>query len=89
MLLPVTTEYVTFWDVTLGIGAVVIAALVALLTFLVLYVKDIDQRVDGVWRMAQIFAANTANAPQLDVLNTNLAEIDAELERRGEAVRAP
>lgn len=79
-LLPVELEDPTFWAVTLGIGAVVILALVALLTMLVLYLRDIDARAHGAWQLAQRLAAAAESAPRDGLLGPGLDGLEERLE---------
>ena len=46
------SDHVTFWWITLGLGAVVISASILLLTLLLLFVKDVDRGVEEAWDMA-------------------------------------
>ena len=45
MLADVAREHITFWWVTLGLGAVVISAVILLLSLLITFVDDIDKNV--------------------------------------------
>ena len=53
-------EHVTFWWITLGMGAVVIVAVIVLLSLLVSFVEDIDENLKDAWDTATRLAANTA-----------------------------
>ena len=66
MLLDVASEHVTFWWVTLGLGAVVISAVILLLSLLVTFVDDIDKNVREVWDTATRVAQNTATTWMLN-----------------------
>ncbi len=63
--LALQAEHVTFWWITLGMGAVVIAAVIVLLSLLVSFVDDIDQNLKDAWDTATRLAANTATTWQL------------------------
>lgn len=55
------SDHVTFWWITLGLGAVVISAAILLLTLLLLFVKDVDDNVSEAWDMAGRVATQTAS----------------------------
>jgi hypothetical protein len=76
-----TAQELTMWRITLGIGVVVIAVVIVLLSFLVRIVKDIDARVVEVLDEAGGIAANTSHLHGL--LTTN----DAVVELKKEALR--
>lgn len=69
------------WRITLGIGAVVIAVVILLLSFLVKIVKDIDAGVADVLGAAGAVAGNTT------YLNSLLTTNDAVVEIKKEALR--
>lgn len=71
-------QEVTMWQIALGIGAVVIAVVIALLTLLLRIVQEIDMNVFGVWEMAKRLAANTATTWQLHKTAAVLEEIKRE-----------
>lgn len=81
MILALQTEHVTFWWVTLGMGAVVAAVVVVLLSLLVSFVEDIDRNVKETWETATRVARNTATTWML----RNTARLTGEL--RAEAAR--
>lgn len=61
----------TLWWIALGIGAVVVAVVIALLSLLVRLVSHIDKGVAETWETATQVAANTATTWQLQkLLNT-------------------
>ena len=80
-ILGYTAQELTMWRITLGIGAVVIAVVILLLSFLVKIVKDIDGGVADVLDAAVGVAANTSN------LNGLLTTNDAVVEIKKEALR--
>lgn len=59
-MLALAPEHVQFWWLTLGLGLVVISAVILLLQLLVLFVKDIDTAVEGIWEEAGGVATQTA-----------------------------
>ena len=69
------------WRITLGIGAVVIAVVILLLSFLVKIVKDIDAGVADVLGAAGAVAGNTT------YLNSLLTTNDAVVAIKKEALR--
>lgn len=78
MVLAFAVEEITMWKVALGIGAVVIVVVIALLTLLLRIVQDIDGNVFGVWEMAKRLAANTATTWQLHGTAASLQELKQE-----------
>jgi hypothetical protein len=72
------------WYISLGIGAVVIAVVIALLTLLLRIVQEIDVNVFGVWEMAKRLAANTATTWQLNKTAAVLEEVKREALRHDE-----
>lgn len=63
--LALTDAEETLWIIALGIGLVVVAVVIALLTLLVRLVRYIDEGVSEVWSTATRLAANTATTWQL------------------------
>ena len=80
-VLGYTAQELTMWRITLGIGAVVIAVVILLLSFLVRIVKDIDAGVADVLDAAAGVARNTSR------LNGLLTTNDAVVEIKKEALR--
>ena len=80
-ILGFTAQELTMWRITLGIGAVVIAVVILLLSFLVNIVKDIDAGVADVLDVAVGVAGNTSH------LNGLLTTNDAVVEIKKEALR--
>jgi uncharacterized protein YoxC len=60
MIADVAPDHATFWWITLGLGAVVIAVVIVLLSLLVALVRDIDRNVKEAWQTATRLARNTA-----------------------------
>ena len=77
-------QELTMWYISLGIGAVVIAVVIALLTLLLRIVQEIDVNVFGVWEMAKRLAANTATTWQLNKTAAVLEEVKREALRHDE-----
>jgi hypothetical protein len=80
-VLAYTAQELTMWRISLGIGAVVIAVVVLLLSFLVKIVNDIDRGVTDVLDAAAGVAGNTSH------LNGLLTTNDAVVEIKKEALR--
>ena len=78
-VLAIAAEERTMWYIALGMGAVVIAAVIVLLTLLVRFVRDIDEGVFGVWEMAKRVAANTATTWQLNQTAAVLEDLKQEV----------
>ncbi len=64
-LLGVTADAKVLWLVALGIGLVVIAVVIALLTLLTRLVKEIDDGVTSLWTVTKRLAQNTTGLYQL------------------------
>ncbi|HVM13975.1 MAG TPA: hypothetical protein VM287_06570 [Egibacteraceae bacterium] len=75
---------IAMWSIALGIGAVVIAVVIALLTLLLRFVEDIDTGVAQVWQMATKLAANTATAWQLQGTANTVGKLKEEIRRHDE-----
>jgi hypothetical protein len=74
--------------VTLGLGAVVISAVILLLSLLVTFVDDIDKNVREVWDTATRVAQNTATTWMLNQAGTLTGELRQEVRRHGELFQA-
>lgn len=83
-VLAYAQEEIAMWSVALGIGAVVIAVVIALLTLLLRFVQDIDQGLADVWQMATKLAANTATAWQLQGTANTVDKLRDEIRRHDE-----
>ena len=68
----------TFWQITLGMGAVVLLVVIALLTLLLRLVQDIDTGVETLTTSAKGVAANTAAIQQLPTTAKVLRDIREE-----------
>lgn len=86
--LALQSEHVTFWWITLGMGAVVIIAVIVLLSLLVSFVDDIDRNLKDVWDTATRLAANTATTWMLGQTVARTAELSAEVDRHAEFLSA-
>lgn len=61
MVLALATEEITFWQIILAVGAVVLVAVIALLSLLLSLVGSIEASVQRLWDGAQGVRGNTAN----------------------------
>ena len=77
-------EHVTFWWITLGMGAVVEIAVIVLLSLLVSFVNDIDVNVREAWETATRLAANTATTWMLQQTGVRTEDLRAEVDRHVE-----
>ena len=88
MLMALQSEHVTFWWITLGMGAVVIVAVIVLLSLLVSFVDDIDRNLMDVWDTATRLAANTATTWMLNQTVARTEELGHEVDRHAELLSA-
>lgn len=75
MLLAAASDGHAFWLIALGIGAVVILVVIALLTLLLRVAKDIDSGVETLTATATAVAGNTAAIMELPTTAGVLREI--------------
>lgn len=80
-LLALADEHVTFWWITLGLGAVVISAVILLLFLLELYVRDLEAGVQRLWDMAARVATQTATTWMLPKTVELVGELGTEVQR--------
>lgn len=81
MILVLESEHVTIWWVTLGMGVVVAAVVVVLLSLLVSLVRDIDENVKETWETATRVARNTGTTWMLKNTSRLTGELRAETGR--------
>jgi len=81
MVLALATEEITFWQVTLAVGAVVIVVVIALLTLLLNFVRSIETGVQRLGDVAQAVAGNTANIKIALAVADTLDEVADEARR--------
>ncbi|MGH8963945.1 MAG: hypothetical protein ACRDXB_01260 [Actinomycetes bacterium] len=84
MVLALAAEEITFWQVILIIGAVVIVAVIALLSLLLRFVGSIEASVQAVGNVAQGVAGNTANIKVALAVVDSLDEVADELRRHAQ-----
>jgi hypothetical protein len=80
-VLALASEHVTFWWITLGLGSVVISAVILLLFLLEVYVRDLDAGVQRVWDMAARVATQTATTWMLPKTVELVGELGNEVQR--------
>lgn len=81
MILALAAEEITFWQLMLALGAVVLLAVVALLSLLLRLVSSIEGSVHQVGDVAQGVAGNTANIKIALAVADSLDEIAEEARR--------
>lgn len=87
-MLALQSEHVTFWWITLGMGAVVVVAVIVLLSLLVSFVDDIDRNLKDVWDTATRLAANTATTWMLQQTAARTEELGVEVKRHADLLSA-
>jgi uncharacterized protein YoxC len=81
MVLALAAKEITFWQVMLVIGAIVIVAVIALLSLLLYLVRSIEASVQGLGNVAQGVAGNTANIKVALAVADSLDEVMDEMRR--------
>lgn len=71
-------EEITFWWVAIGMAVVVVAVVIALLSFLVISVRSIDRDVVGVRDTLRAIPGNTANAALIPITADRVDAVLAE-----------
>jgi hypothetical protein len=77
----VASDHVQFWWITLGLGAVVISAVILLLFLLHTFVTDIDRNVQEAWDTATRVAQNTSTTWMLNQAGMLTGELRDEVRR--------
>ena len=77
----VASDHVQFWWITLGLGAVVISAVILLLFLLHTFVSDIDRNVREAWETATRVAQNTSTTWMLNQTGMLTGELRDELHK--------
>ena len=75
------SEHIQFWWITLGLGAVVISAVILLLFLLHAFVSDIDRNVREAWETATRVAQNTSTTWMLNQTGMLTGELRDELRK--------
>lgn len=81
MVLALAAQEITFWQVILVVGAVVIVAVIALLSLLLYLVRSIEASVQRLGDVAQGVAGNTANIKVALAVADSLDEVADEVRR--------
>lgn len=81
------SEHIQFWWITLGLGAVVIAAVILLLFLLHTFVSDIERNVREVWETATRVAQNTSTTWMLNQAGVLTAELRDEVSQHAQLMR--
>ena len=84
MVLALATEEITFWQIMLAVGAVVLVAVSALLSLLLSLVGSIEASVQRLWDVAQGVRGNTANIKIALAVADTLDEIADEAGRHAQ-----
>lgn len=79
MLAVYSHQQFAFWTIALGMGLVVEAAVIVLLSMLISLVSDIEQNVDDVWSTAILVARNTATTWMLGQTAVATADLGTEV----------
>lgn len=74
-----TQQQMSFWTIALGMGLVVEAAVIVLLSLLISLVGDIERNVDDVWSTAILVARNTATTWMLGQTAVATADLGNEV----------
>ena len=80
----VASDHVQFWWITLGLGAVVISAVILLLFLLHTFVSDIDRNVREAWETATRLAQNTSTTWMLNQTGMLTGELRDELRKHAQ-----
>lgn len=78
LLAGYTDGQYNFWTIALGMGLVVEAAVIVLLSMLISLVADIERNVDDVWSTAILVARNTATTWMLGQTAVATADLGIE-----------
>jgi hypothetical protein len=89
MILALSVEEITFWQVTLGVGAVVIIVVVALLGLLLHLVRSIEISVGELHGAASDVAANTTDLKIALKVASTLEEVAVEAGRHANLLGVP
>lgn len=84
MVLALAPQDITFWEITLAIGAVVIVAVIALLNLLLSVVRSIETNVQRLRDVAQGVRSDTANIKVALAVVDSLDEVTEEARRHAE-----
>ncbi len=78
MTVLASTDTKTLWEVSLGIGVVVILVVIGLMMLLLSFIKDIEAGAEGLVAVGGELGRNTGAIPQLATTASVLEEIRTE-----------
>ncbi len=84
LIVALAPAEIAAWQIALGIGGVVLVAVILLLGLLLRFVNQINRGVMVLWDTATRFAANTATLWQIDAVGHTLEELRDEIRRHDE-----
>ena len=84
MVLALAPQDITFWEITLAIGAVVLVAVIALLSLLLSIVRSIETNVLRLQEAAQGVRSDTANIKVALAIVDSLDEVTEEAGRHAQ-----
>jgi len=84
VILALSQQNLNFWWIAIGLGVVLILAVIVLLSLLSAFVSDIDDRVLDAWETAERLAANTATTWMLDQVALQTNDLRVEVGRHAE-----
>lgn len=84
MVVALAAQEITFWQVILVVGAIVIVAVIALLSLLLYLVRSIEASVQRLGNVAQGVAGNTANIKVALAIADSLDEVADEARRHAQ-----
>ncbi|MGH3821843.1 MAG: hypothetical protein ACRDRA_03220 [Pseudonocardiaceae bacterium] len=84
MVLALAPQEITLWEITLAIGAVVIVAVIALLSLLLSFVRSIETNVQRLRDVAQDVRGDTANIKVALAVADSLDEVAEEARRHAQ-----
>lgn len=88
LLAEYTDAQLSFWTIALGMGLVVEAAVIVLLSMLISLVSDIERNVDDVWATAILVARNTATTWMLGQTAVATADLANEVGLHAELLQS-
>jgi hypothetical protein len=84
MVLALAPEEITFWQVMLALGAVVLVVVIALLSLLLSFVRSIETSVQRLSDVARGVRGNTANIKVALAVADSLDEVADEARRHAQ-----
>lgn len=87
-VLALASGEITMWWIAIGIAAVVLIVVIALLQLLLRFVGDIDTNVSDLWETAERVAANTATTWMLGATAQGLEELRNEAQEHDRLLEA-